>query len=325
MPSLRPDACPGLTATVVERLKEANVSTVIEFLNRGLEELSKDCGLPYQELTAIRRVLLAQYSSFPMSGVDMYDEAVSASAILSTGSHGLDTLLDGGLYTGEITEMIGPPAAGKTQVCIATAVAVVMETDHNVVYIDTGGSLCPSRLHQVMQSHDITEEKYEEMCQRIQCFKIFDIFQLQECLQELHQKILNQSAPFHSNLKLIIVDSVAAVILPILGGAQTDSHGHMIHLSRILKSLATDCSTAVLITNNTTGANNDTGQVLPSLGRSWHHIPNTRIAISRMNESSSKSFSSESKSETRRVSLVKSCKQVIGGSTMIAIKDTGVT
>ena len=32
--------------------------------------------------------------------------------------YSLDTLLDGGFYTSEITEVIGPPAVGKSQVHI---------------------------------------------------------------------------------------------------------------------------------------------------------------------------------------------------------------
>ena len=38
-----------------------------------------------QELVAIRRFLLAQFSSFAVSGRDMYDDVMSTMAMLSTG------------------------------------------------------------------------------------------------------------------------------------------------------------------------------------------------------------------------------------------------
>lgn len=58
------------------------------------EYLSADsCYHPYpllsaafQALFAIRRVLLAQHTAFPVSGADLYEELLSSTAILSTGN-----------------------------------------------------------------------------------------------------------------------------------------------------------------------------------------------------------------------------------------------
>ena len=36
----------------------------------------------------------------------------------------IDELLDGGLLTGELTEITGPPASGKTQVIVVTVMCV---------------------------------------------------------------------------------------------------------------------------------------------------------------------------------------------------------
>lgn len=40
----------------------------------------------FQALFAIRRVLLAQHTAFPVSGADLYEELLSLTAILSTGN-----------------------------------------------------------------------------------------------------------------------------------------------------------------------------------------------------------------------------------------------
>ena len=64
----------------------------------------------------IRRVLLAQYSAFPNNGLALYKELLNACAVLSSGCSDLDNILDGGIYTGEITEVVGISVSGKTQV-----------------------------------------------------------------------------------------------------------------------------------------------------------------------------------------------------------------
>ena len=45
----------------------------------------------------------------------------------------------------------------------------------------------------------------------------------------------------------MIVDSVAAVVSPYIGGNQSDGQGLMAHLARALKSLAVDNGLAVLV------------------------------------------------------------------------------
>lgn len=51
----------------------------------SLGALEPEC-LPYwQALVALRRVLLAQFSAFPLNGADLYEELKTSTAILSTG------------------------------------------------------------------------------------------------------------------------------------------------------------------------------------------------------------------------------------------------
>lgn len=89
---------------------------VVDFVSSDLEDVAQKCSLSYKALVAVRRVLLAQFSAFPANGADLYEELKSSTAILPTGSPSLDQLLDSGLYTGEVTELMGAPGSGKTQV-----------------------------------------------------------------------------------------------------------------------------------------------------------------------------------------------------------------
>ena len=54
-------------------------------------------------------------------------------------------LLDGGVYGGEMVEIEGEVATGKTQLCLAAATRAAQQ-NHRVLYIDTSGSFSPSRI-----------------------------------------------------------------------------------------------------------------------------------------------------------------------------------
>ncbi|NWW80853.1 RA51D protein, partial [Climacteris rufus] len=79
-------------------------------------------------------------------------------------------------------------------------------------------------------------------------------------------------------LKMVLLDSVSAVISPLLGGRQSEGLGLMMLLSRELKSLAREFSLAVVVTNQVT-RDSSTGQLKPALGRSWSFVPSTRVLL----------------------------------------------
>ena len=81
--------------------------------------------------------------------------------------------------------------------------------------------------------------------------------------------------------KLVIVDSVSALITPILGaGGSQQSHGHalMSAVGRMLKRIATRYTVAVLCTNHMVGSGTNPR---PALGESWKNQPHTRLQLIR--------------------------------------------
>ncbi|XP_053767178.1 DNA repair protein RAD51 homolog 4 isoform X3 [Desmodus rotundus] len=149
---LRAGLCPGLTQDMVQLLRSHGIKTVADLVSADLEEVAQKCGLSYKVLVALRRVLLAQFSAFPFNGADLYEELKTSTAILSTGIGSLDKLLDAGLYTGEVTEIVGVPGSGKTQVCLCVAANVAHGLQQNVLYIDSNGGLTASRILQLLQA-----------------------------------------------------------------------------------------------------------------------------------------------------------------------------
>ncbi|XP_016787484.1 DNA repair protein RAD51 homolog 4 isoform X3 [Pan troglodytes] len=189
---LRVGLCPGLTQEMIQLLRSHRIKTVVDLVSADLEEVAQKCGLSYKALVALRRVLLAQFSAFPVNGADLYEELKTSTAILSTGIGSLDKLLDAGLYTGEVTEIVGGPGSGKTQVCLCMAANVAHGLQQNVLYVDSNGGLTASRLLQLLQAKTQDEEEQAEALRRIQVVHAFDIFQMLDVLQELRGTVAQQ-------------------------------------------------------------------------------------------------------------------------------------
>ncbi|KAM6164763.1 DNA repair protein RAD51 homolog 4 isoform 3-T3 [Rhynchocyon petersi] len=114
--------------------------------------------------------------------------------------------------------------------------------------------------------------------QRIQVVHAFDIFRMLQVLQDIRGAVAQQVMGSSSTVKVVVVDSVTAVVSPLLGGQQREGLALMMQLARELKMLARDLGVAVVVTNNVT-RDRDSGRLKPALGRSWSFVPNTRILL----------------------------------------------
>ncbi|XP_044850246.1 DNA repair protein RAD51 homolog 4 isoform X2 [Mauremys mutica] len=229
----------------------------------------------------------------------------------------LDRLLDSGLYTGEVTELTGAPGSGKTQVCLSIAVSTSHDLKQNVLYVDSTGGFTASRLLQLAQTRTGDEEEQVEALQKIQVARVFDVYKMLDVLQELRcsvsQQVLSSSGP----VKVLVVDSVSAVICPLLGGRQAEGLALMMQLARELKTLARELSMAVVVTNHVT-RDGSSGHLKPALGRSWSFVPSTRVLL----ESREGTWG---KASTRRIaSLTKSSRQPTGIEVELDIGSCGV-
>ncbi|NXX76541.1 RA51D protein, partial [Urocolius indicus] len=301
---LRAGLCPGLTEDMIQLLRARGVRTVVDFVSSDLEDVAHKCSLSYKALVAVRRVLLAQFSAFPANGADLYEELKSSTAILPTGSPSLDQLLDSGLYTGEVTELMGAPGSGKTQLCLGIAASVALGLKQHVLFLDSTGGFTASRLYQMLQAQ--AEDKKEQAAlQRVQVMRVFDVYETLRALQELRDHLSQQLMSSVAPLKIVVIDSVSAVIYPLLGGKQSEGLAIMMHLARELKTLAREFSLAVVVTNQVT-RESSTGPLKPALGRSWSFVPSTRLLLE------TREASGEKSTKQRVASLAKSPRQPTG-------------
>ncbi|XP_005809379.1 DNA repair protein RAD51 homolog 4 isoform X1 [Xiphophorus maculatus] len=296
--------CPGLDEGLLRSLRAADIRTVEDLVSSDIEDLAQKCSVSYKALFAVRRVLLAQHTAFPVSGADLYEELLSSTAILSTGNPSLDKLLDSGLYTGEITELTGGPGSGKSQVCFGVAVHIAYHLKQSVIYIDTTGGLTAGRLLQMLQTETNNRDEQMEALQRIHTFRLFDVCALLDCLYGLGGGGgLHMACVGGGSVKALIVDSVSAVIAPLLGGKQNEGMSLMRQVAAALKTMAKDFSVAVLVTNHVTRSGS--GEAQPGLGMSWSHVPTTRILLERVESGASGRRSATLIKSSRQACLIK--------------------
>jgi len=232
------------------------------------------------------------YTATPISAADLYQMQASDVQVLSTGCQGLDDLfLEGGMRTGTLIELVGPAASGKTQLCLSTCVHCVVRSSFTVAFIDTNSSFSSKRIQELYitaaktsktNSTASLEERFCDSMKRIRCFKPGDAFKLLSTLEHIHEQLTTPTFEdnYFSNLRLIIIDSLASVISTLLS-MQTAGHSIMVSLARMLKVLATEQNILILYTNFTVSADKETVSK-PALGETWSYVPDFQLSLEEM-------------------------------------------
>lgn len=166
---------------------------------------------------------------------------------ITTGSRALDSLLDGGIETGSITELFGEFRTGKSQLCHTLAVTCQLPIDHGggegkCLYIDTEGTFRPNRLMDIAEAYKLKPDE------------VLDNVAVARCYNTDHQtRLLYEAAAMmaESRYSLIIVDSATALYRTDFFG-RSELSARQMHLGRFLRMLLRLCDeygVACVITN----------------------------------------------------------------------------
>lgn len=220
-------------------------------------------------------------------------------AALSTGCGPLDDLLGGGLATGTITQLYGPPAAGKTNVALAAAIEVAA-SGGTTVYIDTEG-LSPERFQQLADARGDAEA----LADRIVISSAHDFEEQAEAVRD--------AAEFAPRADLIVLDS-ATGFYRLERAADAEGGDSLRTVTRQLTgllSLARRHDLAVLVTNQVY-TDPETDRVKPLGGYTLAHWTGVIVRLERF------------RAEHRRATLEKHTSQPTGESVRFAITGTGL-
>ncbi|GAB6880492.1 DNA repair and recombination protein RadB [Halorubrum gandharaense] len=115
---------------------------------------------------------------------------------IPTGCDPVDDLLGGGFERGVVTQVYGPPAAGKTNLALAAAVEVAAEGGR-VLYIDTEG-LSVDRFRQIVAAR-AGEDAVEEVASRLIISEAYDFADQREAVRDAEE--------IAEEVELIVLDS----------------------------------------------------------------------------------------------------------------------
>ncbi|MEW5317307.1 MAG: hypothetical protein WDW38_008617 [Sanguina aurantia] len=247
-----------------------------------------------------------------VTGLELLCELKEALRVLPTGSSLIDGLLDQGVMEGTIAEVVGESSTGKSQLCMLFAATTALRGE-GVVYLDTAAAFSPVRVLglcralKALDAESGPEDADRAVSQAMACIQVLKPHSATAALACLDKVSLQLHArqraealghPPALQTRVLIVDSMSAIITPILGGMQhSQGHTQMMSLSRMLKQLMQQFRLSVMVTNHVVSAGGGTGptpahpatagsgngppplQHRPALGEHWRNQAHCRLML----------------------------------------------
>ncbi|XP_021916044.1 DNA repair protein RAD51 homolog 4 isoform X4 [Zootermopsis nevadensis] len=277
---------PLLEERVLKRLHQRKIFTIVDILQENADKLIQITKLSYKEILQIRQNIIANYSAFPVKGIDAYNEILSNTALIPSGIESLDAMIGGGFLTGKIYEVCGSSGSGKTQLCLTVSAHIAHDFKQEVHYIDTKTDFSGKRVQEVLESKGYHDETS-----------------------------LHHDQDGHHSVRIIILDSLPALFFPFLGKNLNDGLTLMNQMANTMKYIVTEYHVTFLVVNlamqlleeeNVAGDGSnecipqDGNLVIcdtmkPALGKYWLDIPCTRLFIHKINST-----------ERRQIAVMKS-------------------
>lgn len=221
-------------------------------------------------------------------------------AAISVDCAPIDDLLGGGIERGTVTQLYGPPAAGKTNLALCVAVSCALSGER-VAYIDTEG-LSPDRFEQLLRTQ---EEAIETLSSRIIVSEAHTFDEQEEAVRDVEE--------LADEVSLIVLDSATGFYR--LQRTEDEREGDALRsvarqITHLL-ALARKHDLAVLITNQVF-SDPDADRVRPLGGNTLEHWTGTVLRIDRF------------RGGKRRATLEKHRSKPAGESAQFRITDEGL-
>jgi DNA repair protein RadB len=229
------------------------------------------------------------------------DADAGAAVPVSTGCDSLDDLLDGGFERGTVTQVYGPPAAGKTNLALTAAVDAAA-AGGTVVYIDTEG-LSIDRFRQLVEAR--ADGSVDEVASRIVVTEAYDFEEQEEAVRDAEE--------FADRADLIVLDSATGFYrLERVGdGDDGEALRRVARQVTHLLSLARKHDIAVVLTNQVY-TDPDSDRARPLGGHTLEHWTGAVLRLDRF------------RGGNRRATLEKHRAKAAGEKATFRITDTGL-
>jgi len=279
-----------LSQKKIEDLKVITLEMLDKLYSEGFTSIESLCWLTVEELAEkldikeeIAKLIIDEALSCmdntPLSAVELL-ESENKKQKISTGSDELNELLGGGIFTGEITEVSGEFASGKTQLCFHLSINVQKPykeggLDGSVYYVDTEGTFSSTRIAQIADSNGLDPKKF---LKNIAVTRTYNSDHLMFIIMNAEKLIKER------NVKLFIIDSIASHFRAEYIGEEklVSRQQAVMRLAETLKHLIEKFELAIVVTNQVIASIDENmfdKSPYPALGFAWAHRPHQRILL----------------------------------------------
>jgi RecA/RadA recombinase len=292
--------------------------------------------LAAKQVKRLKNVLAKKTMALGYKLEDLIDFSEQYVKKLATGCNAIDKMLCSsggpgvsGISTGEITEVAGATATGKTQLCLSTVAALMVDNpDVRAVYFDTCNCFSAARLGELVLSKlpesmptDERSRLVERALERVTRVQVYDVFSLSQALADL---VESEQASRHYEqgpLRLLVIDSITSIFASIIGGyggkstSGVPSFAAMNQVASTLQDIAFTRNLAVLITNSVVQdkSRSSFSSLKPALGRSWSKEASVRIQLQPVSSGQHTS----SATDVIQATLTKSCRSCTSTATPV--------
>ena len=160
---LTPGVLKGITEPIIEKIREAEIYTVVDLAIQMPKNLADSAGIGKDTAEKAIKKALVYVSQGYRTGLEVREEHKKRTK-LSTGAKELDDLLGGGPESQTTLEIIGEKGTGKTQMCMKLAIQAQLPIeegglDGEVVWIDTEGTFRPDRITEISEACGLDPEE----------------------------------------------------------------------------------------------------------------------------------------------------------------------
>jgi DNA repair protein RadA len=243
------------------------------------KDLSEDIGITEKMAEEIIAEAVSSISNPPMSAMDLL-KIEQKKGKVTTSSNALDSLLAGGPWAGEITEISGEFATGKSQLCFQLCVNAQLQKDQGgldgkVFFVDSEGTFSATRIGEMAIGLDLD---VESVLENIFVTRVLDSHHQTRIVQKISEIAEEE------NIKMVIIDSIAAHFRSDYIGNEriAERQQRIMQHASSLTNLAYVHDLAVVVTNQMVAKLDElsgASQKAPALGDSWSHRPQTRIVL----------------------------------------------
>lgn len=153
-------------------------------------------------------------------------------------------MLCGGLPTGNVIDLCGLSASGKTQLCTTIAINLCQFTEANILWIDTKLDFSGQRIYRILKKRKLNEPNAFDIMRKIKI----------ECCDDPNKLIdiitaIRNDFNGYQNIKLLIIDSLPTLWFTLYSEQTPIGYRLLAELSNRLRRLAVETGIVIITVN----------------------------------------------------------------------------